>query len=455
MQTREGHHLFFYPVEGRLVHEGLAALFAYRIAQLGPISFTLAANDYGLELLSADPAPIEEAIEAGLFSPEHLLHDIPASLNAAELARRQFREIARVAGLIFQGYPGVAKSVKQVQASSELLYDVFARYDPDNLLLFQAHREVLERQLEQSRLGPCAGSHRRRPGVGGRRGAADPARLPAAGGSRARAGHLREAGGPHPPHGGAAREGGRRAALRPGPAQRFPERRRMTDAQVRLAGEDVVLLPERALFWPRAATLVAADFHWGKGATFRAAGIPIPIGTTGDDLARLDGALHRTCARRLVDPRRPVPRARGAHRHPDAGGAPRAGGSAGPSLEILLVRGNHDRHAGDPPDDLRINSLNAPAFVPPFVLRHEPSASAAGYTLAGHLHPGAVLAGPGLLREHLPCFWLTPDARPCCRRSAASPVSGRCGRRRPTGSSWSRKTTWCPSARLASFSACE
>ena len=153
VRTREGHHLFFYPVEGRLVHEGLAALFAYRIAQLGPISFTLAANDYGLELLSADPAPIAEAIDAGLFSPDHLLHDIPASLNAAELARRQFREIARVAGLIFQGYPGVNKSVKQVQASSELLYDVFARYDPDNLLLFQAHREVLERQLEHSRLG--------------------------------------------------------------------------------------------------------------------------------------------------------------------------------------------------------------------------------------------------------------------------------------------------------------
>jgi ATP-dependent Lhr-like helicase len=153
VQTREGHHLFFYPIEGRLGHEGLAALFAYRLAQLGPISFTLAANDYGLELLSAEPAPVEEAIEAGLFSPEHLLHDIPASLNAAELARRQFREIARVAGLIFQGYPGAAKSVKQVQASSELLYDVFARYDPDNLLLFQAHREVLERQLEQSRLG--------------------------------------------------------------------------------------------------------------------------------------------------------------------------------------------------------------------------------------------------------------------------------------------------------------
>jgi ATP-dependent helicase Lhr and Lhr-like helicase len=153
VQTREGHHLFFYPVEGRLVHEGLAALFAYRLAQLGPITFTLAANDYGFELLSPDPAPLEQALEAGLVSTEHLIHDIPASLNAAELAKRQFREIARVAGLIFQGYPGRNKSVKQVQVSSGLLYDVFARYDPENLLLFQAHREVLEKQLERSRLG--------------------------------------------------------------------------------------------------------------------------------------------------------------------------------------------------------------------------------------------------------------------------------------------------------------
>ncbi len=152
-ETREGHHLFFYPVEGRLVHEGLAALFAYRISQLGPITFTLAANDYGLELLSPERAPLEEALEAGLLSTEYLFNDIPASLNAAEMARRQFREVARVAGLIFQGFPGQAKSVKQLQASSGLIYEVFAKYDPENLLLRQAQREVLERQLEQSRLG--------------------------------------------------------------------------------------------------------------------------------------------------------------------------------------------------------------------------------------------------------------------------------------------------------------
>jgi ATP-dependent Lhr-like helicase len=155
VETREGHHCFVFPFEGRLVHEGLAALFAYRIAQLAPNSFSFACNDYGFELLSPEPALVEEALASGLLSTEHLLHDIVASLNAAELARRQFREIARVAGLVFQGYPGRDRSLKQVQASSGLIYDVFARYDPDNLLLQQAQREVLERQLEQTRLARC------------------------------------------------------------------------------------------------------------------------------------------------------------------------------------------------------------------------------------------------------------------------------------------------------------
>ena len=153
LQTREGHHLFFYPVEGRLVHEGLAALFAYRLSQLAPLTMTIAANDYGFELLAPEPMPLEEALAAGLLGSSHLAHDIPASLNAAELARRQFREVARVAGLVFTGFPGQRRTDRQLQASSGLLYDVFARYDPDNLLLEQARREVLERQLEASRLG--------------------------------------------------------------------------------------------------------------------------------------------------------------------------------------------------------------------------------------------------------------------------------------------------------------
>jgi ATP-dependent helicase Lhr and Lhr-like helicase len=151
--SREGEHLFVYPFEGRLVHEGLSALFAYRIAQLEPLSFTFASNDYGFELLSGGKAPIEQALDGNLLSGDHLLHDILASLNSVELARRQFREIARVAGLVFPGYPGSPKTLRQVQASSGLLYDVFTRYDPGNLLLHQAQREVLERQLEQTRLG--------------------------------------------------------------------------------------------------------------------------------------------------------------------------------------------------------------------------------------------------------------------------------------------------------------
>jgi ATP-dependent Lhr-like helicase len=153
VKTREGHHLYFFPFEGRLVHEGLAALFAYRIAQLRPITFTMSSNDYGFELLSANTAPLDAAIEQGLFAADNLLADISASLNATEMAKRQFREIARVAGLIFPGFPRSGKTARQLQASSSLFYDVFARYDPDNQLLAQAHREVMERQLESSRLG--------------------------------------------------------------------------------------------------------------------------------------------------------------------------------------------------------------------------------------------------------------------------------------------------------------
>jgi len=153
LKSREGHHLFLYPFEGRLVHEGLAALLAWRLARGRPSSFTFAVNDYGIELLSPEPAPLEEALAAGLLSPDALGDDIAASLNAVEMAKRQFREIARIAGLVFQGFPGSRKPARHLQASSGLFYEVFARHDPGNLLLHQAHREVLEQQLESSRLG--------------------------------------------------------------------------------------------------------------------------------------------------------------------------------------------------------------------------------------------------------------------------------------------------------------
>lgn len=153
-KTRDGHHLFFYPFAGKLVNQGMAALLAYRLGKRRAMTFTITANDYGFELLADERAPLEEALEdaPGLFDAGHLLDDIAASLNASELARRQFREVARVAGLVFQGFPGQKVRSRQLQASSDLFYDVFKQYDADNLLLTQAEREVLERQLEQSRL---------------------------------------------------------------------------------------------------------------------------------------------------------------------------------------------------------------------------------------------------------------------------------------------------------------
>ena len=181
----------------------------------------------------------------------------------------------------------------------------------------------------------------------------------------------------------------------------------MSEVCLQLAGEDVALLPERALFWSRTRTLIAADLHWGKSTSFRAAGIPVPEGTTLDDLIRLDSALVRTGADRLI--------VLGDLFHARAGRiatrtlAELRQWRCECDVEVLLVRGNHDRHAGDPPDDLRINCVNAPAFVPPFVLRHEPARSPEGYTLAGHLHPGLVLTGPALQVERLPCFLLGPQ----------------------------------------------
>ena len=113
----------------------------------------MASNDYGFELLSPTEPPLDEALQRALFSPEHLLDDIMSALNATEMARRQFRELARVAGLVFPGLPRSGKSARQLQASSSLFFDVLKRYDPGNLLLDQATREVLERQLESTRLG--------------------------------------------------------------------------------------------------------------------------------------------------------------------------------------------------------------------------------------------------------------------------------------------------------------
>jgi ATP-dependent Lhr-like helicase len=152
IETREGHGLFFFPFEGRLAHLGLATLFSYRLSQATPRTFSLTANDYGFGLLSSAPVPLSIGDLGRLLAAPGVEADILAGLNAAELGRRQFREIARVAGLIFQGYPGEPHPARQLQASSALLYEVFAEYDGDNLLLRQAVREVLERRLEAPRI---------------------------------------------------------------------------------------------------------------------------------------------------------------------------------------------------------------------------------------------------------------------------------------------------------------
>ncbi|MGB1928971.1 MAG: ligase-associated DNA damage response DEXH box helicase [Mariniblastus sp.] len=152
VKTRDGYHLFVYPFEGRLVHEGLAAILAWRMSRLQPITFATTINDYGIELLSPTEPPLEKAIESGLFQTNNLLDQIDKSMNAGELDRRQFRDIARIAGLVFGGLPGQGKSSRQLQASSDMFFDVFREYDSENLLLKQARREVLDLQLEHQRL---------------------------------------------------------------------------------------------------------------------------------------------------------------------------------------------------------------------------------------------------------------------------------------------------------------
>jgi len=152
LKSREGWHLFLYPFAGRQVHLGLASLLAWRVSQRQPVTFSIAVNDYGLELLSATPIDWAEYLNAELFNADDLLADVLASLNAGELALRRFREIARIAGLVFAGYPGAPKSTRQVQASSGLFFEVFKQYDADNLLLAQAGEEVLREELDIRRL---------------------------------------------------------------------------------------------------------------------------------------------------------------------------------------------------------------------------------------------------------------------------------------------------------------
>ncbi|MFM8741364.1 MAG: ligase-associated DNA damage response DEXH box helicase, partial [Cytophagales bacterium] len=151
-QSDEGYHVVMYPFEGRNVHEGLGALVAHRISKIKPITFSIAMNDYGFELLSDQEIPIYEAIEINVLGAENLSTDILASINNTEMAKRKFRDIAAIAGLVFKGMPGKKIKERHLQSSSQLFFNVFHEYEPDNLLLQQAFEEVMDFQLEEARL---------------------------------------------------------------------------------------------------------------------------------------------------------------------------------------------------------------------------------------------------------------------------------------------------------------
>lgn len=152
VESKEGYHVFMYPFEGRFVHEGMAAIVARKISEIKPMTFSVAMNDYGFELLSDQEIPIEEALELDLFGVENLEKEIQQSVNATEMAHRRFREIASIAGLVFEGYPGKSMKTRHLQANAELFFKVFEQYDSSNLLLRQAYDEVLDFQLEIHRM---------------------------------------------------------------------------------------------------------------------------------------------------------------------------------------------------------------------------------------------------------------------------------------------------------------
>ncbi|HEY8894513.1 MAG TPA: ligase-associated DNA damage response DEXH box helicase [Niastella sp.] len=152
IETKDGYHLFVYPFEGRLVHEAMAAILAWRISKITPITFSFAMNDYGFELLSDQPIPVDDTNVYELFTPDNLLADIQRSANATEMAKRKFRDIAVIGGLIFQGYPGEQKKARHLQSSASLLFNVFSEYEPGNLLLRQSYQEVFDQQMEEVRL---------------------------------------------------------------------------------------------------------------------------------------------------------------------------------------------------------------------------------------------------------------------------------------------------------------
>jgi DNA ligase-associated metallophosphoesterase len=179
---------------------------------------------------------------------------------------------------------------------------------------------------------------------------------------------------------------------------------RERDVAAQVAGDRLLLLGERAAYWGTTRTLLVADPHFGKAASFRTAGVPVPRGTTAETLRRLDVALDRTAARRIIF--------LGDFLHARSGRSPETLQAVNDwrdlhgAIDMVLVRGNHDKRAGDPPRELAIRCVDGPLIEGPFVFSHHPVSADAGYVICGHVHPGARLSGRGRQRARLPCFWL-------------------------------------------------
>lgn len=174
-----------------------------------------------------------------------------------------------------------------------------------------------------------------------------------------------------------------------------------------VAGETLELLADRGAFWPRHRMLLVADPHFGKASSFRASGVYVPRGTTERTLSRLDDLIVRHQPLRLVFLGDFFHAREG--RNEETFGAIARWRASHHAVDITLVRGNHDRRAGDPPDDVGITCVDAPLLVAPFALAHHPVTLAGSYVLAGHIHPCAVLTGPVRQVERLPCFWFGAD----------------------------------------------
>ncbi len=425
-ESREGHHIFCYPFEGRHVHVGMSALIAWRLARTRPASFSLAFNDYGFELLSRERFELLALLKAGLLSPDERPRRRPREPQRggafeAPVPRDRARGGARV--------PGLSRPAEDREAGA-------------------GHERAHLRGLRALGCGQSAPRAGRARGAGARTGvlaarggdaanlfrprgvapdrAADALRLSADGRAPSRKTHQREARRPRAPH--AARFRPRRRCRRPGrllgvarvtrmpspgchpreggdPARLEPSRRRrgglMTPCTV--AGERLVLLAERAAWWPAAKTLFVADFHLGKAASFRRAGIPMPAGTTAENLERLESALTGRAVEHLVF--------LGDFLHSAEARAERTLASFAEwrsrrrALAITLVRGNHDERAGDPPAEWAMRCVEPGEALGPFALVHEPAPARGGYALAGHIHPAVRLSERGGQSVRLPCFW--------------------------------------------------